>query len=156
MAPADCARIGAVLCRLKGRSMILNDVPLVGMLKTRMGWLEDRQRVLAQNVANADTPGFRTRDIEPLDYRKAVSQPPPQKTTLALTNPEHIAATASGDSDRYGRPRVKTSEIRPSGNAVVLEEEMMKVAQNQIDYQAATSLYSRSLGLIKTALGKSR
>jgi flagellar basal-body rod protein FlgB len=136
--------------------MILNDVPLIGMLKTRMGWLEDRQRVLAQNVANADTPGFRTHDIEPLDFKKVLSQTPTPKTTLALTSPEHIAATASGDIDKYGRPRVKTFEIRPNGNAVVLEDEMTKVAQNQIDYQAATSLYSRSLGLIKTALGKPR
>lgn len=136
--------------------MILNDVPLIGMLKTRMGWLEDRQRVLAQNVANADTPGFRTHDLEPLDFKKAMTQLPPQKTTLALTSPGHIAATASGEADKYGQPRAKSFEIRPNGNAVVLEDEMIKVAQNQIDYQAVTSLYSRSLGLIKTALGKGK
>jgi flagellar basal-body rod protein FlgB len=45
-------------------------------------------------------------------------------------------------------------EVRPTGNAVNIEEEMMKVAANQMDYQAATAVYSRSLGLIKTALGK--
>ena len=44
--------------------------------------------------------------------------------------------------------------MRPTGNAVNLEDEMMKVAANQMDYQAATSLYTRSLGLIKTAIGK--
>ncbi|NJO54355.1 MAG: flagellar basal body rod protein FlgB [Bacteroidales bacterium] len=136
--------------------MILADVPLVGMLKTRMGWLQERQRVLAQNVANADTPGFRTRDLEPVDFKKALTQPPPQKTALALTSRDHIAATASTEADRFGRPRTTAFEIRPSGNAVSLEDEMMKVAQNQLDYQTATSLYSRSLGLIKTALGKTR
>ena len=46
------------------------------------------------------------------------------------------------------------SETRPAGNAVSLDDEMMKVAQNQMDYQAATSLYTRSLGLLKTAIGK--
>lgn len=136
--------------------MILNDVPLIGMLKTRMGWLEDRQRVLAQNVANADTPGFRTNDLEPLDFKKAMTQLPPQKTRLALTSPDHIAATASGEVDKFGQPRAKSFELRPNGNGVVLEDEMIKVAQNQIDYQAVTSLYSRSLGLIKTALGKGK
>jgi len=45
-------------------------------------------------------------------------------------------------------------EIRPTGNAVNLEDEMMKVAANQMDYQAATALYTRSLNLIKIALGK--
>jgi len=45
-------------------------------------------------------------------------------------------------------------ESRPGGNAVSLEEQMMKVAANQMDFQAATTLYRRSLGLIKTALGR--
>ena len=45
-------------------------------------------------------------------------------------------------------------EVRPTGNAVSLEEEMMKVAANQMDFQAATALYTHSLNLIKTALGK--
>jgi len=44
--------------------------------------------------------------------------------------------------------------VRPGGNAVNLEDEMMKVAANQMDYQAATSLYSRSMGLFRVALGK--
>ena len=45
-------------------------------------------------------------------------------------------------------------ETRPSGNSVNLEDEMLKVAQNQMDYQAATGLYSKSLGLLKTAIGR--
>ena len=45
-------------------------------------------------------------------------------------------------------------ESRPTGNAVSLEDEMLKVASNQMDYQAATALYTRGLALIKTALGK--
>ncbi len=45
-------------------------------------------------------------------------------------------------------------EVRPTGNAVNLEDEMMKVAANNMDYQAATAVYTRSLKLIKTALGK--
>ena len=57
------------------------------------------------------------------------------------------------------RPQFRTEskgnyEVRPTGNAVNIEEEMMKVAANQMDYQAATAVYTRSLGLIKTALGK--
>ena len=45
-------------------------------------------------------------------------------------------------------------EVRPTGNAVSLEDEMLKVASNAMDFQAATALYTRGLGLIKTALGK--
>jgi flagellar basal-body rod protein FlgB len=46
------------------------------------------------------------------------------------------------------------SETRPTGNAVSLEEEMLKVAQNQMDHQAAATLYAKSLGLVKAAIGK--
>ena len=45
-------------------------------------------------------------------------------------------------------------ETRPAGNAVNLEDEMLKVSANQMDYAAVTSLYSKSLHLLKTAIGK--
>jgi flagellar basal-body rod protein FlgB len=44
--------------------------------------------------------------------------------------------------------------VRPTGNAINLEDEMIKVAANQMDYQAVTALYTRSLGLLKAAIGK--
>ena len=54
----------------------------------------------------------------------------------------------------FRKQKAPVYEVRPAGNAVNLEEEMMKVAANQMDFQAATALYTRSLNLIKTALGK--
>ena len=73
-----------------------------------------------------------------------------------------LARTSAGPSRRCERRRrpsssstgAATFEVRPTGNAVSLEDEMLKVAANQMDYQAATALYTRGLGLIKTALGK--
>jgi len=133
--------------------MTVASLPLLDMLKTRMGWLQERQKVLAQNVAQADTPGYRARDLAPLDFKSHL-QPPARVAGLAVTNPAHLVGARDGSA--FGVTRARTSEVRPSGNAVELEDEMMKVAQNQIDYQTATSLYSRSLGLIKTAIGKAR
>lgn len=133
--------------------MTVANLPLFDMLKTRMGWLQQRQKVLAQNVAQADTPGYRARDLTPLDF-KSYLQPQARSAALAVTSPAHIAGT--GNAGGFGTARTQTVEVRPNGNAVELESEMMKVAQNQIDYQTATSLYSRSLGLIKTAIGKAR
>jgi flagellar basal-body rod protein FlgB len=68
------------------------------------------------------------------------------------TNAAHLGGL-SGDS-RFGEDKSVGYETRPTGNAVHLEDEMLKVAANQMDYQAATTLYTRSLGLMKTALGK--
>ena len=52
--------------------MPVSDIPLFSMLRTRMQWHQERQKVLAENVANADTPNFRTRDLKPLDFGSQV------------------------------------------------------------------------------------
>jgi flagellar basal-body rod protein FlgB len=135
--------------------MGITDLPILSMLRTRLQWAQARQRVLAQNVANADTPNFRPRDLVPpkFDEQTGVRSAPVAGVTLARTEQAHMGGIASSGSSFESR-RGKAYEIRPTGNAVNLEQEMMKVAANQMDYQAVTALYTRSLGLFKTALGK--
>jgi flagellar basal-body rod protein FlgB len=128
--------------------MPIANIPIFSMLRTKMQWHQERQRLLSENVANADTPHFQARDLTPVKF----NGPAPGNVALARTAANHIAginAAGQFSADRNGR-----YEIRPTGNAVNLEDEMLKVAGNQMDYQAATALYGRSLGLLKTALGK--
>jgi flagellar basal-body rod protein FlgB len=131
--------------------MAISDLPILSMLRTKMQWHQERQRLLAENVANADTPKFRPRDLAPVDFGRNAAQAN-GPAGLARTDPAHIALTAG--NNRFTTAGNTPYEIRPAGNAVNLEDEMMKVASNQMDYQAATSLYTRSLGLLKTAIGK--
>lgn len=141
--------------------MAISDLPILGMLKTRMQWHQARQRLLAENVSNADMPGFRPRDLKEPDFQAAFGGAAGGPTggvgsgglQLAATNPAHIAAAGPSGVDVQAA-KGATFETRPSGNAVSLEDEMLKVAQNQMDYQVATSLYGKSLGLMKIALGK--
>jgi flagellar basal-body rod protein FlgB len=133
--------------------MSVTDLPLFSVLKSRMRWLEERQKVLAENVANADTPRYRTRDLKQLDFNAELNATVQAQVRLAATAPGHIGAPASETSAYPQGPR-GGFETKPSGNAVVLEEEMMKVAQTQMDHQTVTSLYARGLALIKTAIGK--
>ena len=131
--------------------MAISDLPIFSMLRTRMNWHQERQRLLAENVANADTPQYRPRDLAPLDFGRQVQQASAQ-LQLALTAPNHLpgpAGISAFPTERQGK-----YDVRPTGNAVNLEDEMMKVAANQMDHQAAISLYSRSMGLFRTALGK--
>jgi flagellar basal-body rod protein FlgB len=130
--------------------MAVTDLPIFGMLRTKMAWHQERQRVLAENVANADTPRFRPGDLEPPTFDR---RPQTSGLSLARTANGHIAMTAA-DSTGFRSARSGGYDVRPSGNAVNLEDEMMKVSSNQMDYQAATSLYSKSIGLLKTAVGK--
>lgn len=130
--------------------MAISEIPILSMLRTRMHWHQERQRLLAENVANADTPGFRARDLAQPDFGSELAQ---ANVSLMTTNPAHFAL-GGGDHDGF-RVEPQNFAIRPGGNGVHLEDEMMKVAANQMDYQAASALYARSLALIKLALGKS-
>jgi flagellar basal-body rod protein FlgB len=136
--------------------MPISDIPIFSMLRTRMQWHQERQRVLAENVSNADTPKFRPRDLKPLDFGRELQSAGLQsagQVRLASTDPAHITGASGSGAFATERPMNKY-DVRPAGNAVNLEDEMMKVASNQMDYQAAISLYSRSMGLFRTAMGK--
>ncbi|MBV9426465.1 MAG: flagellar basal body rod protein FlgB [Bradyrhizobiaceae bacterium] len=132
--------------------MPVSDIPILAMLRTRMAWHQERQRVLANNVANADTPKFRPSDLVPPDFRRPAMAS--GAVALARTDPMHLSASGAGAGSQFAADTHGRYEVRPTGNAVNLEDEMMKVAANQMDYQMVTTLYSRGLGLIKTALGK--
>ncbi len=128
--------------------MGISDIPIFSMLRTRMQWHQDRQRVLADNVANTNTPGFRPRDLVEPKFDGLMSLAP---AGLMRTNSSHLAG-AEGQS--VFASTSSGFQVRLGGNAVSLEDEMLKVASNQMDFQAATSLYNKSLGLIKIAVGK--
>jgi flagellar basal-body rod protein FlgB len=132
--------------------MPISDIPIFAMLRTRMAWHQQRQQVLADNVANADTPKFKPRDLVPPDIGR--SAPAAGLVALVRTDPLHLGAAGAGGGRQFATDRRGGYEVRPTGNAVNLEDEMIKVAANQMDYQMVTTLYSRGLGLIKTALGK--
>jgi flagellar basal-body rod protein FlgB len=129
--------------------MAITDIPALGVLRTRMQWHQERQRVLAENIANSDTPGFKPRDLVEPTFDRATA---PAGLTMARTSPAHLSA--SGAPETFASNTKGGYETRPAGNSVSLEDEMQKSATNQMDFAAATSLYSRSLGLLKTAIGR--
>jgi flagellar basal-body rod protein FlgB len=134
--------------------MNLPAIPLLGLLRERMSWLNARQNVLSENIANADTPGYTARDMKPLDFGavlKRITASTEPGGGLAVTNPGHIAAPpdASDDSDMASAD----SDSNPTGNTVSLEQEMIKVADTQTQYQAAANIYSKAVDMMRTAIG---
>ena len=134
--------------------MAISDMPIFAMLRTRMQWHQQRQQVLAQNVANSDTPNFKPRDLVQPKFDSTTAAGAGSVGSLAMmrTATGHIAPSAGGQS--FALDRKASFQTRPAGNAVNLEDEMLKVSANQMDYAAVTSLYSKSLHLLKTAIGK--
>jgi flagellar basal-body rod protein FlgB len=132
--------------------MDLNKLPLLAAMMRRLDWLQRRHEVLAGNIANSDTPGFRPKDLEAQEFRALVGAAGPAPT-LAATQPGHVrlGGTAAGAQLEPMRPEYEAS---PSGNAVVLEQQMMLVAETQMEHQTITNLYRKHIGMLKTALGR--
>jgi flagellar basal-body rod protein FlgB len=134
--------------------MAINDLPVLSALRTKMQWHQVRQRLLSENVANSDTPNFKAQDlVEPKFDARGASTGPSTALAMVRTSSGHIAP-ATGGSESFEVDRQVKFQSRPTGNAVNLEDEMLKVAANQMDYAAVTSLYSKSLHVLKVAIGK--
>ena len=131
--------------------MNLPDVPLLSLLRERMNWLNQRQDVLSQNVANADTPGYVARDLKPQDFGDILSGETSRGSALTATDPRHIA-TSSLTGSRFD-DMATPDQANPNGNAVGLEQEMIKVSDTQAQFQAAANLYAKAMGMMRTAIG---
>ncbi len=132
--------------------MDLNDFAIFRMMSGKMRWLGQRQRVLAENIANADTPKFQARDLKDVDFRKTGASNV-FRVQLARTHDSHLKGV--GDENAFSDQRErKPYEVAPTGNSVVLEEQMLKVGQTAGDHRLMTNLYRKHIGMFRTALGR--
>ena len=127
------------------------DLNIFTVLSKRMDWLSQRQRVLADNIANADTPNYRPRDLNQSEFHRVLRNHGPGVNPRA-TNAAHLQGTVA----RGGPARVERQgspwETSPSGNAVVIEEQLLKVAETQTDYELMTNLYRKHMAMFRMAL----
>lgn len=132
--------------------MNMPETPLFSMLRERMTWLHQRQDVLSHNVANADTPGYVARDLKAQDFSHLLKGEARNGSALLATDPRHITMKPGGSS-RFEDMAIAGTP-KPDGNAVSLEQEMIKVAETQAQFQAAANLYAKAMTLMKTAIGR--
>ena len=132
--------------------MDLNDFAIFRMMSGKMRWLGQRQRVLAENIANADTPKYQARELKQVDFRK----PGPLnafRVQLARTHDGHIKGVG-GDNEFVRQKLRKPYEVAPTGNSVVLEEQVLKVSETAGDHRLMTNLYRKHIAMFKMALGR--
>ena len=127
--------------------MDLSNIGLFALAEQRLSWLDKRQDLLAANIANADTPGWQPRDLG----KFAASLSRAGAGTLATTQPGHLPGTTGGDA---GAATPRPAARAPDGNAVSLDEQLMKVADTETTQEMVTGLYSKYLGFFRLALGR--
>lgn len=122
---------------------------LVALSKSRLDWVARRQEVLAENIANANTPGYIPSDVKPFKATLSETLLPIQPT---VTHAGHMSTPMR--DPRIVAQTKKTFESSPDGNAVVLDEQLAKVGEAKTAYELAASLFQKQFKMIKTALGK--
>lgn len=124
-------------------------IPLLDLAERKLSWAERRQTVLAENIANSDTPGWRPRDVAPFaDAMQAANQ---SAGSIVRTDPSHLAGTISPD---LLAGTSKFTGQAPDGNAVSLDQELRKVADTDTAQSLVSAIYKSYLGLFRTALGQ--
>ena len=131
--------------------MNLYDIPLFGILRVKMDWLNSRQRTLAENIANSSTPNFKAKDLKPLDFKDMLKRA--QSFAAQEDAPQGQIPVTLGDQG-YQTIDLRDGEMTPNGNSVVLEEQMMKESETQVQFSTAIDIYQQGLSMLRTALGK--
>lgn len=128
---------------------------LFQLMSARMSWLSQRQVVLSQNIANADTPDYQPKDLRAADFSRLVEgfAGRPSRLAMAHTDRAHLMGAPVARIGLAGRAQLSEYEVAPDGNAVVLEEQSAKAAATALDFQLTSNLYRKYLGMVRIALG---
>jgi len=128
------------------------DTPLLSQIKGRMTWLDERQRLIAQNVANSDTPGYVGRDLKaPTDFAAAMREGGGLRMVQTSSGHMPVGGPNGAPVARFTSQASPDSETTLDGNAVVVEEQMLKMAESRMAYDAAIGLYTKSMAMIGLA-----
>ncbi|WP_425450268.1 flagellar basal body protein [Virgifigura deserti] len=127
------------------------DVMGIGLFKlasSRLSYLATRHQTIAENVSNASTPGFVSRDLKP--FEAALKE---AEVRLARTQPGHMGLGSAAEDGRFGVDSdAPVWEVTPSGNSVVLEQEMLKASETVASYSLVSNLYKSSHSMLKLAI----
>lgn len=132
-----------------------NSLTLLSSSERFMGWMTKRQRVLSQNLANVDTPDYRARDLTPIQFKETVQGSVyADAAQLNRTEGSHVNSRQFTGTGRPER-QVDFFESTLSGNSVILEENLLKMNQTELQYQQVTTVYKKYFGFLNTSTGRS-
>ena len=126
--------------------MNLSNLSIFGLASDRMSWLSARQRVTSENVANASTPNYQSKDIT--DFATLLDAQSAPATGLAATHPKHITGTAGPAPDIREVPDPAAHSTRLDGNTVNLEDQAIRSAEISDQYRLAAQLYRKGYELL--------
>ncbi len=134
--------------------MTIQNIGLFQALGAKMDYLNQRQSVIAQNVSNADTPGYRPKDLEKVDFSTMLKAQSGKKSVSVATTDDGHLPNAMNSVDPKARKQRHTYEVAPAGNAVIMEEQLINAGKNTMDYNLMLNVYQKQVGMMRMALGR--
>ena len=132
--------------------MKLDSIPLFSALKSKLGYLGQRQQLIASNVAHASTPGYTPQDLKPFKLAAPGAGTAMAGVGVARTSPAHLAGLRGPAAPTgYKAQAAADSETTLDGNRVVLEEQMLKMTEARLEHDAAIGFYQKSLNILRMA-----
>lgn len=123
------------------------------LLKAHMKYMTQRQQVLAQNIANIDTPRYKANELKKVDFNKMLTTSNSQ-LEMAATSPTHLNGTLAENGSVFRTEKDRNAfEITPTGNNVVLEDQMGKVSETNANFQLSSSMLRKFTSLYRKAAG---
>ena len=132
--------------------MDVKEPTLNTMLKGHMKYMSERQGVLAQNIANIDTPGYKARELKKPDFAK-MAEIQKHRLEMAATSPKHLSGTLAGGTSFDTIKDATTFETSPTKNNVVLEDQMGKVSDTNANFQLSSNMLKKFTQLYRAAAG---
>lgn len=137
--------------------MSMLNIPLFQAMNAKMTYLGHQQKVLAENIANADMPGYRAKELSPMDFAAVLKQTAGGQqgaaNQMAATKPGHVGAATSSQQVKVIEAK-SIYEVAPNENSVVIEEQMVKANEAAMEYNLITNLMRKQIGMVYTALGR--
>ena len=133
--------------------MDYSKLTLFQMMQTKMAYLSERQDVLSHNIANIDTPGYKARDLKKLDFKR-LAEIATNRLQMRMTAAEHSTGTPKMPKEFRDEKTRHAFESKKVENNVVVEEQMAKVNETNMEYEKTTNLYKKTTDMFKTAIGK--
>lgn len=134
--------------------------PLLDGMAASMKAMAEHQRVISENIANSETPGYKARTVSAPDFSSLVAQYGEAAGAPHVARP-HVSLSASMTALGARAPQggggivldSDTTETKPDGNNVTLEDQLLSLGQVQADYTAMTNIYKKQMNLMKLAIG---
>ena len=131
------------------RLLFADKTPLV--LKKALDFQSERQLLISSNISNIDTPGYQAKDI---DFKGALRAALGTSDDLALrsTHKGHIGPSKGSIKSLHAEPFVEADAAKSNGNNVNIDKEMMKLAENQISYNATVQMMAKRFSTIRASI----